>query len=482
LFALIKRAAAIADIVEVRFDALEPRDVRPAVLSIAASEIDKPLIATFRAKEQGGFRDLGRDEREDFWNRLPDIFLADVEEDMLAASATIQKRIVSYHDMTGHPEDVGAIDARLSAAHTDATKIAVSTSDATDSIKLWNLLDQHNGFIPVGMGEAGIWTRILSLAHGAFLTYAGLDESGATAPGQLTAREMIELYRVKKLDLETKVYGVIGNPVSSSLSPVIHNAAFAASGINAVFIPLLVKDLDAFMSRMVLPATREVELNFCGFAVTMPHKQTIIKYLDGLDPVATAVGAVNTVALVGGKFMGYNTDVDGFIEPLARHFGDLHGARVAVLGAGGAARACIYGLKQSGAEVSVLARNESKAEALARELAVNGSSLSKIKNQNSKIPFDIVVNATPLGMKGQLSDQTPLTAEELGGVKFVFDLVTRPDDTPLIREANAAGVPTTGGQEMLIAQAIKQFEIWTGRSAAESVMKEAVLDRQTTSV
>jgi len=182
---------------------------------------------------------------------------------------------------------------------------------------------------------------------------------------------------------------------------------------------------------------------------------------------------VNTVKIEDDKLMGHNTDVQGFIEPLRRHFGDLGGARVAVIGAGGAARACVYGLKAEGADVTVFARDEKRARLLADEFRVNAGkwppSLSGA--------FDIVVNATPMGMAGDLENHSLLTAEQLAGVKFVFDIVTRPDDTPLIREARLADIPAIGGLEMLLEQALKQFEIWTSKTAPISVMRDAAVNK-----
>ena len=165
----------------------------------------------------------------------------------------------------------------------------------------------------------------------------------------------------------------------------------------------------------------------------------------------------------------------------ARSRGDLQGARVAVMGAGGAARACVYALREKNAEVTILARDESKAVALANEFGAAGLDLAKIKDPSSKISlngFDIIVNATPWGMKGELENQSPFTADELAGVKFVFDLVTSADDTPLIREAKRAGVPAMGGEEMLLEQAAKQYEIWTGRPAPLDIMRNALNNKQ----
>ena len=491
----IERAEELADVTEIRFDCLNKAEFYCEKLEEFNRIIDKllkykkevPWISTFRPKSQGGRRELSDLERSIFWFSGYELDQGDFEEDVIEDSFYWLwfDSICSYHDFSGLHEKSDEIYTRLKGTGAPILKIAVETHDVADALPIWKLLKRARvdgkEMIPIAMGEAGKWTRILGLAHGAYLTYASLEAGGETAPGQLTASEMIDVYRVKQLDRETKVYGVIGDPVSSSLSPVIHNAAFVANGLNAVFIPLLVKDLDEFMRRMVRQETREVELNFAGFAVTMPHKQAVIKYLDGLDDVAATVGAVNTINTEDGKLVGYNTDAAGFIEPLKRTFGDLKGARVAVIGAGGAARACVYALKSQEADVTIIARDESKARALAEEFTAGSSVLSKIKDPSSKASlndFDIIVNATPIGMKGELETQSPLTAHELAGVKFVFDLVTSADDTPLIREAKKAGVSAIGGEEMLLEQAAKQFEIWTGGSAPIDVMRDALNKKQ----
>ena len=473
----IKRASEHADIIEIRFDHLDPRDLDRA-LSLAESE--RTLLFTFRPSEEGG-RDLPFDERLRFWEKVLNShrndLMIDLECDpklLMAIDPPGIKRIVSRH----HFERVEDLDSTWDslAAFSDIGKIAITADDIVETIPLWKLLDKadrnNKKIIPIAMGEAGKWTRILGLAHGAFMTYASLDEGDETAPGQVTARDLVETYRVKELNKSTEVYGVMGDPVASSLSPYIHNPAFASAGLNAVFVPLMVRDLDAFIERMVLPKTREIELNFRGFAVTMPHKQTIIKYLDEINPTARTIGAVNTVKIdVDGKLTGYNTDAVGFIEPLKQRYGSLNDARVAVLGSGGAARACVYALKQENCEVTVFARDGNKASILASEFQVRSSPLSQL----TPADLDIVVNATPVGMIGGNNNDSILNASQLKGVKFVYDLVTAPAETMLIREAKAAGVEAIGGLEMLIAQAAKQFEIWTGHPADLDLMRASAM-------
>jgi 3-dehydroquinate dehydratase/shikimate dehydrogenase len=286
---------------------------------------------------------------------------------------------------------------------------------------------------------------------------------------------MIDVFRVKELDESTEDYGIIAGDTTYTMSPYIHNAAFRTARLNAVFVPLQVHDLDAFMRRMVLPEIREIELNFRGFSVTNPHKQAIIPHLDYADDAAAKIGAVNTVKIENGKLIGFNTDAQGFIAPLVEKFGDLNAVNAAVFGSGGAARACVYSLKNAGADATVFARNVEKASALAEEFGVN---LKELSADNSRLKadfsnFDIVVNATPLGTSGQCENETIATAEQLRGVNLVYDLIYNPPETRLLREAKLAGAQTLGGFEMLMAQAAEQFKIWTGKDAPINEMTAA---------
>ncbi|MBK8304863.1 MAG: shikimate dehydrogenase [Chloracidobacterium sp.] len=479
MIANIKRAEAFADVIEVRFDCLRGDQIETLRSQISNLKFEKPLLATFRAHEQGGHREVSRDERRVFWQEPKDSFwAADLEEDAIIDGGNYSEKIVSFHDFDGVPVDLDQIYERLAAMDADIIKLAVNVNDITDAISVWNLLERAKAdgkqIIPIAMGEAGKWTRILGLAHGAFLTYASLDAGRETADGQITAKELIDTYRVKELDKNTEVFGVIGDPVSQSLSPYMHNAEFAAASVNAVFMHLLVKNLDAFIRRMVKPETREVELNFGGFSVTMPHKQAIIPHLDAIDPTAAKIGAVNTIKIDDGKLIGYNTDARGFITPLLARFGDVRDGRVAIFGAGGASRACVYALQQEGADVTVFARDLNKAKAFADEFGIKYVQLT---TDHRPLTTDIIVDATPLGMKGPLEHESLFSADELSGVKFLYDLVTSVADTPIVRAAKAAGVPAIGGLEMLIAQGVKQFEIWTGKKARPDKMREILLTK-----
>ncbi len=481
LFEQIKRAEALADVIELRFDCLRENEIKNAIENLPKN--DKPYLATFRPKEQGGKRELSLGERLKFWESFlwankDKIFWVDFEFDM-SFVIDLQKTltIASSHDFSGASENLSAVYEVFSITNADVLKIAVQANDIADSIAVWKLLERakkdNKQIISIAMGEAGKWTRILGLAHGAFMTYAALDAGKETASGQITARDLIDTYRVKELDEQTEIYGIVGNPVSHSVSPFMHNAAFKLHRLNAVYIPFEVKNLDEFIAKFIREETREIELNFKGFSVTIPHKQAIIKHLDSIDETAEAIGAVNTVKIIGGKLHGYNTDAHGFIEPLRNAYGDLKNAKVAVLGGGGAARAAIYGLKKEAAKVTVFARDLEKGRSLAEQFRIQDSRF-KIQNE-SYDDFDIVVNATPLGTIGGLENETPAVAEQIKNVRLVYDLVYNPFETRFLREAKSVGVPTVGGLAMLVAQGAAQFEIWTGKDAPLKEMSQIAL-------
>jgi shikimate dehydrogenase len=251
-----------------------------------------------------------------------------------------------------------------------------------------------------------------------------------------------------------------------SVSPHFHNGAFASAGINGVYLPFEVRDAKQFFRRMVDPRSRELNWNLCGLSITAPHKQTVMECLDWIDPTAEKIGAVNTVVIEQDRLRGYNTDAAGFIDPLLVRFGSLRDARVAVIGAGGAARAAVYALREQNARVTIFARDTAKAEqsfdVLCESLA--GASFAG---------YDFVIHATPLG-SGAYIEKTVATRDQLNGVRCVYELIYNPRETTLMREAIAAGCETLGGLEMLIAQAKLQFELWTGLKP--SSVDEALLN------
>ena len=455
-----ERAVEWADLIELRLDCLERV---PENLTEVLQNLSVPVILTFRPSEQGGHSYLSREERLNFWNNVAPLgeqIWWDVEGDLAKEiSPDWSHVIVSHHDFSGVPDDLDDIYKRLAATPAKVVKIAVQSQDIVDCIPVFKLLDlDEREVIPIAMGNAGVATRVLGPSRGAFLTYGSLDDESATAPGQLTARNLRSLYNIDKIDNETIVCGLIGLPVMHSVSPQIHNGWFASQGVNGVYLPFEVKDLDAFLKRMVHPRTRELNWNLRGLSVTAPHKQTAMKYLDWLNPAAQEIGAVNTILVKPDRLLGFNTDAAGFISPLLGKFKSWTSRRVAIIGAGGAARAAIWALQNLNVVATIFARNLDKAQPLAESFGVSCEQLASASFRD----YDLVVNTTPLG-SGAYIDQSPVTAEQLNGVRCAYDLIYNPADTRFLREARSAGCDTIGGLEMLVAQAKLQFELWTGK-------------------
>jgi shikimate dehydrogenase len=298
-----------------------------------------------------------------------------------------------------------------------------------------------------------------------------LDNESATAPGQLTAGELREVYRIDKINPQTEVIGLLGKPVGHSLSPYIHNAAFAAAGANAVYIPFEARDAGQFIRRLAHPRSRELVWKLHGLSVTAPHKSVVMSFLDWIDPAAQEMGAVNTIVIRGDELHGYNTDATGFITPLRHKFGSLRGARCAVIGAGGGARAALWALRNEGAQVELFVRAPDKARAASAEFKIDSQLLSGA----SFAGLDIVVNATPVGTRGSQEHETVAKVDQFREVRLAYDLVYNPLETQFLREARAAGCETLGGIEMLLAQAAEQFKIWMGNDPDENVMRAAAL-------
>lgn len=478
----IKRAAEVADIIELRFDCLEKEKLDEVMRDFDRLRklAVQPFIVTFRPAEQGGHRAIALNERIDFWSRefsLKPGDFADIEAELLTnqkSQLSSDQVICSHHDFLGVPSNLTELCEQMKTTSAAVIKIAVHAEDAVDCIPIFNLLDraQRDGreMIALAMGPAGIMTRILGPARGSFLTYGSVDNESTTAPGQVNARDLREIYRIDSMNRETEIFGIIGDPVSHSLSPRIHNASFAAGERNAVFIPFQVRDVVQFIHRMAHPKSREIDWNLRGLSVTAPHKSTVIDCLDWIEPAAKEIGAVNTIVARDDQLLGYNTDAKGFIEPLRKRFGDLKNARCAIIGAGGAARACLWALKNDGAQSTLFARDTQKADALARQFKIENRRLADAGFGE----FDIVVNATPLGTRGEREKATAATAEQLRGVRLAYDLVYNPLETLFLREACEAGCETLGGIEMLLAQGVEQFKLWTGKAPDLEVMRASV--------
>ena len=462
--------------VELRLDWLASRtEIRKILRRLAGTKAKRArnrvtLIATCRSRAAGGkFAGSIKDQIEILqeagragcaWLDIETETAEKISKQEFAVLRSQAKLLISYHDFKKTPSSLERVRARLLRAGGDAIKIAAHAKDYRDACRLLHLARANGRVVAIPMGEVGAAARILALRGGSALAYAPVEE--ATAPGQVSLNAMKTLYRADGIDRRTSVYGVIGNPVHHSLSPVMQNAAFQARGINAVFVPFLVRDLRDFMR--AIP-----ELGVTGLSVTIPHKRAILKYLDDCDPLAAAIGAVNTVVVRGGgKLFGYNTDYVGVLRALESRVA-LAGSSVLILGAGGAARAVAFALARAGATVRVCARRPAKAKELAR--AVGGEAIARRQLRGEF--FDAIVNATPVGMYPN-TNQSPLEARELN-CRLVFDSIYRPRRTKLLQLADRRGIETVSGVEMFVAQGMAQWEIWTGERAPESVMRRAVV-------
>lgn len=490
----IERAASVGDIIELRLDCLPARELanlQHDLKALLQTTNARPTILTLRPAVEGGRRELDNSTRVAFWTqffsgRPAPTASVDVELDLAIffqerekeAGALLdwERVICSHHDFRGDASDPSKIYEQLAATPARLLKIAVMANDATDCLPLFQLLDRARDegrqLIPIAMGEAGLATRILGLSRGAYLTYGSTDVENQTAPGQISAAALRELYRVDQLDWQTLITGLIGSPVAHSVSPQMHNTACKALDRNAVYIPFEVRDAGEFIRRMVHPRTRELDWNLRGFSVTAPHKRAVMEHLDWVEPSAREIGAVNTIVVDDEGLRGFNTDVAAFVETLSEKLGTLGGARCAVIGAGGAARGVLYGLQQAGAQTTVFARETVRAKPLAEKFAADFAPLAAARFEG----FDVVVNTTPLGTRGSLEAETPANAEQLRGARLAYDLVYNPSETQFIREARRAGCETINGLPMLVAQAAAQFVLWMETQPPIELMHEAALE------
>jgi 3-dehydroquinate dehydratase/shikimate dehydrogenase len=371
--------------------------------------------------------------------------------------------VVSYHNHRQMPE-LGAIYRRLARLPAHIVKIATYARELRDNLRVLRLLHEHRRRAPklvaLALGASGIPSRLLALQWGCPFTYASAGNHVAVAPGQLPSEVMRGVYHVDHLDRRTQHFGVVGSHAATSLSPAMQNTAFRAKHLNAVYLPCETKRLADFVGFAR-------KMGFMGFSVTMPFKHAILRELDWVDPLASRLGACNTVAVQNGKWMGWNTDAGAVVEILTKRL-RLAGSRILILGAGGAARAAAYALRAEGAVVFITARREAAARSLARGVSAQVVPWGSAEG----LDVDAVINATPVGMAPH-SDALPADLARLR-VRVVFEMVYYPPETRFLAEARGRGLTTISGLEMLVAQGARQFEIWTGQAAPRALMEQAI--------
>lgn len=450
-----------ADLVELRLDTVSD----PSAAAALAGR-RKPVIITCRPKSEGGHFAGSEEERRRILAEAITLGAEFVDLEWngscadLAAQTGGRRIVLSHHDFAGTPADLQSKAQAMLASGAEIVKLAVTAHRLADCLTLRAVGQQTRvPMVLIAMGDAGVATRVLASWFGSCWSYAGAN----VAPGQIDLQRMHQEFRFRRLGPHTAIYGVVGKPVTHSVSPSMHNAAFRAANLDAVYLPLAAADYDDF-------TTFASALNLAGASVTAPFKVPAFEQADECDPVSRRIQSVNTLRRVGTKWLGCNTDVAGFLAPLEAAM-KLSGKRATVLGAGGAARSVAVALAAASARVTVCARRSEQAQAIT---ALTGAAIGEWPPAQAS--WDLLINTTPVGTTPHL-EQSPLPAGHPLDGELVYDLIYNPPQTRLLRDAATAGRRTIGGLDMLVAQAQAQFEWWTGQRPADRVLRDAAAAR-----
>lgn len=460
-----------AELVELRVDFMRKRPDLGRLLK----DRPTPVLVTCRRRSDRG-RWFGTEDQR--LTLLREAIIAgaeyvDLEEDIAKSIRRYgkTKRIISYHNFEETPIDLYDIHRRMTQCDPDIIKIVTMANTPADNVRMLEMVSAAK--IPtVGfcMGEMGTVSRILCGRFGSPFTYASFSREREMAPGQLSYAEVRNLYRFPRIDRNTRIFGVIGDPIAQSKSPLIHNAAYRKLGLNAVYIPLRIPP------DVLQESLREYErLGIEGFSVTIPHKEGVLQFASQIDAETDIMGAANTLYRRDGQWHATNTDAPAAIESLqaalkkSGSVPDLAGRKVLMLGCGGVSRAIGHSLVRSGAAVTLTNRSRERGRQLAAEL---GCQFTSWENRGAET-CEILINCTPLGMHPNL-DETPFEQHWLNDTTLVFDTIYNPEQTLLLKQARERGCPTLGGMDMFIGQAALQFELFTGHQAPRDYMEETL--------
>ena len=458
-----------AELVELRLDYVSG-DVR---LRELLDNRPGPVLVTCRRERDGG-KYIGTEESRLSMLRMAiaeGVEYVDIEEDVADQITRYgaTKRIISLHDFEKTPTDLNSIHARMSTLDADIVKIATLANTPSDNIKMLDLMQSAKiPTIGICMGEIGTPSRVLAGKFGAPFTYATFHAERTLAPGQLSFSEMHDIYHYNQIKADTDVYAVIGDPIAHSHSPLIHNAAFHAIGMNAVYLPMRIRS--EHLEEFLRDAPR---MGICGLSVTIPHKEQVAKLLKQVDRVIVGTGAANTLLFSPTGMVGYNTDSRAAIESLAMRLpgGEeaIEGKTVLILGAGGAAKAVAFSLRNRGADVVISSRTPEKAQKLTELLDCRAVSWKSRQG----VDCTILINCTPVGMHPNV-DSTPFDRHYLKPSMTVLDTVYNPENTLLIKDARSQGCVTVSGTEMFVRQAALQFRLFSGVEPPEDIMRDTL--------
>jgi len=497
-----------ADLVEFRVDSFfhgEGDGAGIALCERLVRESPLPCIVTCRAASEGGQYDGDDAARVALYEHLgtlaqPPRYI-DVELATYTRSANLAQKvdlavdhprqqrdlrtglILSAHDFSGRPANLARVVGDMASRPAAAVhKIAFRARSLRDNLELFELLrHKTRPTIALGMGEFGLMSRVLAPKFGGFLTFASLRDTAATAPGQPTIDELINLYRFRSIGPATSVFGVIGWPVGHSMSPSVHNAGFAQAEVDAVYLPLPIPAEWEHFKATVLALLDDKHLDFRGASVTIPHKEHLVRLASEdrsrvwrIDGISRRCGAANTLTVhADGSCDVSNTDAPALVAALEGAIGSVRGMRVAVIGAGGVARAAVCGLLRAGATVVVYNRSEDRGRRLVADLsaacedwtsAAGGKAVTGPWDKLGSTCCEALVNCTPVGMAGgPAPDESPIPDSALGNcgrATGVLDTVYNPLETPFLKAARSRGLRTVDGAEMFVRQAVMQFEAW----------------------
>ena len=459
------QASAVADLVELRLDGVRDPDVAGALAGRTV-----PVIVTCRARREGGSFGGSEEERVSMLGRAAGLGAeyVDVEWDTRLDESLRARHgrgvVLSRHDFTGVPRDLHDRYRAMRATGAEVVKLAVTAHSLSDNLPLLTLgreTGEDARTALVAMGAAGLPSRILAAHFHSCWSYAG----DGVAPGQIPPCRLLGEFRFRAVTAATRVYGVVGRPIEHSVSPAIHNAAFAETPADAIYVPLAATSADDFWEFAIA-------VGLAGASVTAPFKMDLLARVREVGDEARRAGAVNTLKAMPGGWHGDNTDAAGFLRPLDDRGVALRGVRATVVGTGGAARSVVVALGRRGASVTVHGRDRARAERVA-ELAHEAKPAVGPPRRGD---WDLLVNATPVGTWPSVGE-TPVDASALAGGGIVYDLVYNPERTRLLREAEASGCRCIGGREMLVAQAAAQFEWWMATPAPRETMRAAAARR-----
>jgi len=458
----MERAGASADLLEIRADYIRDPDLGRI---IAAGK--KPLIITVSPKQEQGKFTGTEEERIALLMQAIELgaehidvnFGCPATKDIIAGKKDT-KVIVSYHNFEETPSDLDGIYTAIKETGADIIKIATCATKLSDNIRMCNLVKQSDTpTIALCMGPLGEISRILTPLYGAYLTFASQEQGRESAPGQIPADVVKNIYAIGDVKPGFKIFGLVGDPVNKSKGYVLYNRLFRHYGVNSIYVNLLVRDIDDFIDN--------VHGALAGYSVTMPHKQAVTQYLDAVDPAAARIGAVNAIVNRDGTCTGYNTDMPGAIQAIEEKTGIRH-KNTTILGAGGAARALAVGVLDKGGKVTILNRTAAKSAQLAEALRCTGGPLADF----GSVPTDILINTTSAGMQPD-TDMTPVDTRLVKNM-VVFDAIYNPAKTKLLQEAERNGCTVISGMDMFINQAIEQFTLWTDITPDRNLIRETL--------